>query len=259
MNRLIGYAGLIFLVIGSMAEAATVMVTGANRGIGLEFARQYADKGWMVFATHRRTNIPESLASLKAQYPDLVRIETLDVKDHTGIDALAKNLEGVPIDLIVHNAGISGGGSAIQQFGKLDYSTFQGVMDINVAGPLKISEAFLDHVAASESKMIFTVTSSQGSIGSVNRPGLFYYRASKSAVNMVMRNLAQHPKVTENAILIGLVAPGATDTDFMAEVRGRMPLGDPKERVAGMIRQIENYPRDGSTPSFEWDGEEIPW
>lgn len=124
MNRLIGYAGLIFLVIGSMAEAATVMVTGANRGIGLEFARQYADKGWMVFATHRRTNIPESLASLKAQYPDLVRIETLDVKDHTGIDALAKNLEGVPIDLIVHNAGISGGGSAIQQFGKLDYSTF---------------------------------------------------------------------------------------------------------------------------------------
>ncbi|NKB44474.1 MAG: SDR family NAD(P)-dependent oxidoreductase [Alphaproteobacteria bacterium] len=259
MFRIVGTLSLIFIFFGTIANAETVMVTGANRGIGLEFARQYADKGWTVIATHRREDIPESLASLKMQYASLIRIETMDVTNHSGIDALAKKLDGIPIDLIVHNAGISGGGSATQQFGRLDYSTFQDVMDVNVAGPLKISEAFLDHVAASDGKVIFTVTSSQGSIGSVNRPGLFYYRASKSAVNMVMRNLAQHPKITGNGILIGLIAPGATDTDFMAEVRGRMPLGDPKERVAGMIAQIESYPRDGSTLSFEWDGEEIPW
>jgi NAD(P)-dependent dehydrogenase (short-subunit alcohol dehydrogenase family) len=239
--------------------AGTVLVTGANRGIGLEFVRQYAEKGWTVIATHRRDGVPDSLAALQSEYPGLVQVETLDVTDHAGVDALAKRLEGTAIDLIVNNAGISGGGSATQQFGKLDYSTFQDVMDVNVAGPLKVAEAFLEHVAASAQKMIFTVTSSQGSIASVNRPGLFYYRASKSAVNMVMINLAQHPKITERGILVGLIAPGATDTDFMAEVRGRMPLGDPKERVAGMIEQIESYPRDGSTPSYEWDGELIPW
>lgn len=257
--RVLVFVSLFAILIYSPASAETVLVTGANRGIGLEFARQYAEKGWTVIATHRRTFEPESLMGLRDQYPDLVRIETMDVTDHAGIDALAAKLDGTPIDLIVNNAGISGGGSATQQFGRLDYSVFQNVMDINVAGPLKIAEAFLEHVAASEKKMIFTVTSSQGSIGSVNRPGLFYYRASKSAVNMVMRNVAMHPQIVERGILVGLVAPGATDTDFMAEVRGRMPLGDPKERVAGMVAQIESYPRDGSTPSFEWNGEEIPW
>ncbi len=250
---------LLCVLFAAPSWASTVLVTGANRGIGLEFARQYADKGWTVIATHRRDGVPDSLADLQAAYPSLVQVETLDVTDHAGVDALAEKLEGTAIDLIVNNAGISGGGSATQQFGKLDYSTFPGVMDVNVAGPLKVAEAFLEHVAASEQKMIFTVTSSQGSIASVNRPGLFYYRASKSAVNMVMINLAKHPEITERGILVGLVAPGAADTDFMAEVRGRMPLGDPKERVAGMIAQIESYPRDGSTPSYEWDGELIPW
>ena len=247
------------LIFSVSANAETVLVTGANRGIGLEFVRQYAEKGWDVIATHRRDSVPDSLAQLQKVYPGLVSIETMDVTDHPGIDALAAKLEGTAIDLIVNNAGISGGGLATQGFGKLDYSTFQNVMEINVAGPLKISESFLEHVAASDGKMIFTVTSSQGSIGSVRGAVLFYYRSSKSAVNMVMRNLATHPKITERGILVGLVAPGATDTDFMDEVRGRIPLGDPKERVAGMIAQIENYPRDGSTPSLEWDGEVIPW
>ena len=258
MFRVIAAIGA-FLFLCSTTQAATVLVTGANRGIGLEFARQFAAKVWNVIATHRRTSVPESLADLQRDYPGLVRIETLDVTDHAGIDALAAKLESTAIDLIVNNAGISGGGSATQQFGRLDYSPFQDVMDINVAGPLKVAEAFLEHVAASDQKMIFTVTSSQGSIGEVTRPGLFYYRASKSAVNMIMRNLATHPEITERGILVGLVAPGATDTDFMAEVRSRIPLGPPEERVAGMIEQIEKYPRDDSTPSFEWDGYEIPW
>ncbi len=249
----------LILFLCSTTQAATVLVTGANRGIGLEFARQYAEKGWDVIASHRRSGVPDSLAALQRAYPDLVSIETMDVTDHEQIDALARNLEGTAIDLIVNNAGISGGGLATQQFGRLDYSVFQDVMDINVLGPLKLAEAFLEHVAASDQKMIFTVTSSQGSIEEVNRTGLFFYRSSKSAVNMVMLNLATHPKVTERGILVGLVAPGATDTDFMAEVRGRIPLGPVEERVAGMIEQIEKYPRDGSTPSFEWDGYEIPW
>ncbi len=235
------------------------MVTGANRGIGLEFARQYAEKGWDVIATHRRSDVPDSPASLQKEYSGLVRVETLDVTDHAGIDALATKLAGTAIDLIVNNAGISGGGSATQQFGRLDYSAFQEVMDINVVGPLKIAEAFLEHVAASDQKLIFTVTSGQGSIETVRGSTLFYYRSSKSAVNMVMRNLAIHPKIKERGILVGLIAPGATDTDFMIEARGRIPLGPVDERVAGMIEQIEQYPRDGTTPSMEWDGYEIPW
>ena len=233
------------------AEPVTVLVTGANRGIGLEFARQYAARGYKVIATARDPAKADALKAISG-----VSIERLDVNDHASIDALAAKLKGVGIDILVNNAGIGGGGDN-QVFGRIKYPVFDDVMHTNVLGPLKIAEAFVDHIAASAKKMIMMVSSSQGSISSVRGASLYFYRSSKTALNMVTINLAKALK--ERGIIVGLVAPGATDTDFMAEVRGRMPLGDPKERTAGMIAEIDKFTMEKSGAFVEWNGEIIGW
>ena len=256
MFRLVAAAIIVFIGLFSTSHATTVLITGANRGIGYEFARIYAERGWGVIATYRRQQVPDSLVRL-AENHDKVRNERMDVTDHSMIEDLAEVLSGTAIDIIINNAGISGGGSRTQRFGNLDYGPFRSVMETNVSGPLKITEAFLDHVKASEQKKIITVTSSQGSIGSVNRPGLYYYRSSKSAVNMIMANIAKQLKA--QGVIIGLVAPGATDTDFMAEVRGRIPLGDAGERTAAMIKIIDNMTMDQAGIPIEYDNTVIPW
>jgi NAD(P)-dependent dehydrogenase (short-subunit alcohol dehydrogenase family) len=233
--------------------APTVLITGSNRGIGYEFAKQYAARGWTVIATCRKPDEAIALNDIANNHPNMI-IEALDVTDLEAIDALAAKYAGKPIDILVNNAGISGGGNN-QFFGRLDYEVFQGVMDVNVKGPLKMSEAFLPNVLASDQKKIMTVSSSQGSIGSVNMPMLYFYRASKTAVNMVMRNLAFQLK--GRGVTVGLLGPGATDTDFMKGVK--MPLGDPVERVAGMMSVIDAMTLDDTGFYREWDNDVIPW
>lgn len=233
----------------------TVLVTGANRGIGIEFARQYAARGWTVIATARNPGEATDLQAL-ATANKLVSIEKLDVNDHAAVDALATKLKGTPIDILVNNAGIGGGGSN-QVFGKINYGIFDDVMHTNVVGPLKMSEAFVEHVAASGQRKIMMVSSSQGSIASVQSSSLYFYRASKAALNMITVNLAK--AVKDRGIIVGMVAPGATDTEFMKEVRGRMPLGDPKERTAGMIAQIDSMTINNTGAFKEYSGQTIPW
>lgn len=235
------------------SSVTTVLVTGANRGIGLEFARQYAARGWRVIATCRD---PAKAADLQALAGPLLTIEPLDVTDTAAIDRLAAKLKGTAIDILVNNAGIGGGGDN-QVFGRINYGIFDDVMHTNVAGPLKMAEAFVEHVAASSRKMIMMVSSSQGSLTGVRGASLYFYRASKAALNMVTVNLAK--AVKERGIIVGLVAPGATDTDFMKEVRGRIPLGDPKERTAGMMAEIDKFTMATSGTFVEWNGQGVPW
>lgn len=250
--------GLGFWTEASAAESApqtTVLITGASRGIGLEFVKQYAARGYTVIATARDTSKAADLQAF-AKASKNVRLERLDVVDHASIDALATKLKGTPIDILVNNAGIGGGGDN-QIFGKINYAIFDDVMKTNVEGPLKISEAFIDHVASSTQKKIMMVSSSQGSIASVRSASLYFYRASKSALNMVTVNLAK--AVKDKGVIVGMVAPGATDTDFMSEVRGRMPLGNPVERTAGMMAQIDAFTLEKTGQFIEWNGEQIPW
>ena len=233
----------------------TVLITGASRGIGIEFVKQYAARGYSVIATVRDPAKAAELMAL-AKANKNIHVERMDVVDHASIDTLAAKLKGTPIDILVNNAGIGGGG-ANQVFGKINYAVFDDVMKTNVEGPLKVSEAFVENVAASAQKKIMMVSSSQGSISSIRAPSLYFYRASKSALNMVTVNLAK--AVKDKGIIVGMVAPGATDTDFMIEVRGRMPLGKPSERTAGMIAQIDGFTIEKSGQFFEWNGEPVPW
>ena len=231
----------------------TVLITGSNRGIGFEFTRQYAAKGWNVIATARRPDEATELKALAEEYPT-ISIEQLDVMDHAMIDLLAERYAGTPIDILLNNAGI-GGGAESQIFGRFNYETFDRTMATNAIGPMKMAEAFVEHVAASDHKKIMTVSSSQGSITEVDRPGLYFYRASKSALNMMMRNLSLQLK--GRGIIVGLVAPGATDTDFMKGVP--IPLGKPEDRVRGMIGVIDDFTLENTGDFIEYSTEKLPW
>ena len=138
----------------------TVLITGGNRGLGLEFARQYAASGWTVIATARDLEAATDLREL-AKATGRVTIERLDVLDRDEIAALAKRYEGKPIDLLINNAGI-GGDPALQSLGSFDYELFEEAMAVKVYGPLAVSEAFLANVAASRHKKIVAITSGWG-------------------------------------------------------------------------------------------------
>ena len=254
-TTLVGAAGLLAGTASAADPVTTVLVTGATRGIGIEFARQYAARGWRVIATARTPDTAKELQALAASNK-MVSIEKLDVLDLGAIDALAAKLKGTAIDILVNNAGIGGGGDN-QVFGRINYAVFDEVMHTNVRGPLKMAEAFADHVAASAMKKLMMVSSSQGSISSVRSASLYFYRASKSALNMITVNMAK--AVKDRGIIVGMVAPGATDTEFMKEVRGRIPLGDPKDRTAGMIAQIDKFTMEMSGAFKEYSGETIGW
>lgn len=235
----------------------TVLVTGSNRGLGLEFVRIYAARGWRVIATCRRPEAADALNAIAAGNTDVI-VEALDVTDHAAIDILAARYRDWPIDILINNAGI-GGGSQNQLFGRLDYPVFDDVMAVNAIGPIKMAEAFMTQVRASEMKKIITVSSSQGSIASVTRPMLYWYRASKSAVNMLMTNLAAQTK--RRGVIVGLVTPGATATDFIGpRFRKAIPnIRQPADATADMVRNIDRYTIETSGTFWNYDGDIIPW
>ena len=235
----------------------TTLITGANRGIGLEFTRQYLEMGWNVIATARKPGKADQLIDLKEKYPDHLTIQQLDVTDHERIDELALELKSEPIDLLLNNAGISGG-SSNQLFGNMDYDIYESVLMVNTIGPLKMAEAFYPHVKNSELKKIVSVSSSEGSIGTAFKRGggrLFFYRSSKTALNMVMVNLAFQLK--SRGIAVGMVNPGLTDTDFVSDMP--FPMRSAELAVSDMIRNIETISVDNTAAYINYNGKPVPW
>lgn len=234
----------------------TVLITGSNRGIGLEFARQYAESGWDVIATARNPEAAEDLHALAADRPN-VTIEPLDVTDHAGIDALAQRYRDRPIDVLINNAGVLGA-SESQRLGTLDFEEFEQVMAVNVFGPLRVSQAFLDHVAASDQKKIVVITSVSGSIEIAGRGGGFYfYKISKAGVNMAMRSLASETR--GRGIKVGLIHPGAVNTRMLRQTGFRGRATEPEDAVRSIIEVIANLTDDTSGTFLRYDGQTLPW
>lgn len=244
----------------TQADAKTVLITGSNSGIGLEFAKQYAARGWDVVATHRRDTAPESLLTLKSEYPDLVRIETMDVTNHAQIDALAAKLKDTPIDVLINNAGITGDFSqpAPQSFGTLAYDQWENFMRINALGPLKVSEAFAPHVKASEDKKILAVSSLAGSFGyqGPNIAGGYWYKSSKTALNMYMKNIASDLKA--NGVIVAVLSPGTVKVEKMGDAN--FPgLIEPEDSIGGMISVIDGLTIEESGAYYRYDGTPQPF
>jgi NAD(P)-dependent dehydrogenase (short-subunit alcohol dehydrogenase family) len=238
--------------------ASTVLVTGANRGLGFEFASQYAADGWNVIATARKPDAAEKLQALAKEYPRVV-IEQLDVRDLERIDELAAKYADQPIDILLNNAGISGNPMPGQVFKRLDYDLFDDFMETNAQGPLKMSEAFLKNVEASEQKKIAVLTSKVGLFSEFDAGtiGTYFYRTSKTALNMLMRQVAEDVK--KRGITVILLNPGLVDTqNVLTEMNEKMKLGltlvPIADSIAGMRTAIEKTTVDDPPNVHQWDG-----
>jgi NAD(P)-dependent dehydrogenase (short-subunit alcohol dehydrogenase family) len=138
----------------------SALITGANRGLGLEFARQYLDDGWHVYAACRNPESASELRRLADSSDHKLRIIGLDVTELTSVKAAAAELEGTAIDVLLNNAGV--GGPRGQSIGNIDYESWARVLNVNALGPMRVAEAFVDNVAQSERKLIVTITSGMG-------------------------------------------------------------------------------------------------
>jgi NAD(P)-dependent dehydrogenase (short-subunit alcohol dehydrogenase family) len=240
------------------AQPKTVLVTGSNRGLGLEFVAQYAAAGWTVIATARNPDDATELRALATRNPKIA-VERLDVIDQASIDALAAKYRGKPIDVLLNNAGVLGGGEG-QTLGSFDYAAFENVMAVNVYGPLAVAEAFTEHVAASGEKKIVSITSRSGVISEPGRRGPYFYRASKVALNMVMRVLADD--LRERGVIVALVAPYPTDTDMLRALIGPQNAARqarPADSVAALIKVIDGLTLGESPQAWLADGTRLPW
>jgi NAD(P)-dependent dehydrogenase (short-subunit alcohol dehydrogenase family) len=267
---------LIALVAGGAAPAVcgaeTAFITGANSGLGLEFTKQYAAAGWNVIATHRRREVPETLAAVVAEFPK-VRVETLDVTDVEQAHALAARLADVPIDVLINNAGVyndrsgcaSGddacaGSYQTQSFGQLDFALLDTIVDVNIKGPLIVSQAFYPNVKAGTLKKIVAISSSNGTItGELPNPwpGAMFYRMSKAALNREMQIVASSVRADDVTVVI--LNPGPTLTEHQEFLRGNPIMLEMSFTVEHMIRTIAKTTLAESGRFWRYDGEPEAW
>jgi len=228
-----------------------VLITGANRGLGFELARQYLADGWRVIAACRDPGTARALNDLAAESGGKLTIVTLDVTEASSIRQAAVALKDIAIDLLINCAGIIGVSG--QRLGHVDYESWARVLDVNTMGPLRVLDAFADNIARSERKLAVTITSGMGSLGDTTSGGSIAYRSSKAAVNMVMRSAAIDLK--GRGIICVVINPGWVKTDMGGP---GAPL-TPQESVTAMRRVIAKLGPPQSGKFFHYDGSEYPW
>ncbi|MCL5668970.1 MAG: SDR family oxidoreductase [Gammaproteobacteria bacterium] len=230
---------------------STILVTGTNRGIGLEFARQYAADGWRVYACCRHPDKARALQQLAEKHKN-ISLHALDVADHKQIDALAGELHGVPIDILLNNAGVYAGNSD-ESLGSLNYPAWEKSFRINTLAAAKMAEVFLENVARSEQRLVAALSSLMGSMADNGSGGSYLYRSSKAALNAVMVSLAVDLKPRRIGVLI--LHPGWVKTD----------MGGPNAEIStetsvrGMRAVMDKFKLKDSGRFIAYDGEELPW
>jgi len=244
----------------------TVLITGASRGIGLEFARQYGAAGWRVIATCRAPARAEQLQALAHDASSFI-VHALDVDDFGRIEALAATLAGEAIDVLINNAAVM---SSHEGFGETDYDRWARILHTNLLAPMKMAEAFVEHVAESEHKVIAMITSRMANIPTARPDGLVSYRTSKAALNMLTKIVAGY--IEGRGIIAVALSPGWAATDMglgvlaYHDTAGRAVFPDkapdelinPVESVRGLRRLIENLTPEQTGAALLYDGQPIP-
>jgi NAD(P)-dependent dehydrogenase (short-subunit alcohol dehydrogenase family) len=245
------------------ASAVTVLITGAGRGLGLEFARQYAERGATVIATVRDPNKAPELRTLATARGNIA-LERLDASDDAGIQGLAQRCRGRAIDILINNAGVLGDPDQ-QALGTFSRSAFAATLDVNAFGPLAVSQALREHVLASRQKKIVALTSGLGSIAIAGAMahGPYFYRMSKTALNMGMQGLGADLK--SQGAIVAVVSPGTAETEMLGRYRSAygattVATVSPAQSVAGMIRVIEQLDQAKAAQGINsYDGRILPW
>jgi NAD(P)-dependent dehydrogenase (short-subunit alcohol dehydrogenase family) len=224
----------------------TALITGAARGLGLDFTKQYAAKGWKVLACARN---PEGLKQIKGD----VHHHALEVTDYKAVNALAAKLSGEKIDVLICNAGVgSDRESNVQSLGTFDPVEWRRIFEINKLAPLMMAEAFVEHVAASQQKKMVVLSSQLGSIKN-NNGGRYFYRASKTALNMEWSCLAKD--VEARGIIWLALHPGWVQTD-MGGAAATLTI---EQSVPAMVKVIDGLKPSDNGRFLQYDGTELPW
>lgn len=230
----------------------TVLITGANRGLGLEMTQQYAQAGWTVIACCRNPDSASQLASLAHIFRERVFLRSLDVTDFNAIDRLSGELSAQPIDILINNAGVYGDGKS-NGFGQMDYSLWHTVLAVNTLAPVKMAEAFLPQLQSGSRKLIVTLTSLMGSIADNRGGGSIMYRSSKAGLNAALKSLAIDLKPRGIGILI--LHPGWVKTDMGGANAPTLP----QQSVAGLRQVIDGFRLEHSGQFLDFQGKELPW
>ena len=223
----------------------TVLITGANRGLGLEFARQYADAGWRVIGTARKPEKAKELDDLG------VRLMQLDVADAASVAKLAADLDDQPIDLLINNAGMANRDG--MSFETLSFEGIERVLQVNTIGPMRVTRALLPHLRIGKGKQIVHITSGLGSIEENTEGGFYGYRESKAALNMLNRSLAVNLK--EEGFTCVVMSPGWVRTDM----GGPQAKLSPEESITGMKKVIDGLSAEDTGTFQSWDGTIRAW
>ena len=230
---------------------ATVLVTGANRGLGLHFCQQYAAAGWRVLATCRSPQSADALTALATQYQWL-SVHALDMTDGAQIDALSAQLSEQAIDLLINNAGVYGD-KPEQSLGQLDYAAWMTTLAVNTVSPVKMTEAFLPQLAMGQGKLVVAISSLMGSIADNTSGGSVLYRSSKAGLNAAMKSLAID--LAPRGIGVLILHPGWARTDM----GGPNGLIDAETSVTNMRQVIDHFGMEKNGQFLRYDGKALPW
>lgn len=230
------------------AMTNTLLITGANRGIGLEYVKQYAAAGWQVIACCRSPDSADALQALAKQHA-AIRLYALDVADFARITQLAHELNIQPIQLLINNAGVYPDSA----FGHTDDDAWRHAFKVNTMSTLKLAEAFMPHLVLAGHAKLIAMTSKMGSIEDNNRGGEYIYRSTKTALNMVVKSLAID--LTKYGIAVAVLHPGWVRTDM----GGPQGLIDVQTSVQGLRQVIADLTLEDSGKWYAYDGKSIPW
>ena len=222
----------------------TVLITGANRGLGLEFARQYKEAGWQVIGTARKPNEADDLEALDVQ------VVQLDVADQESVDRMATELAGRPIDLLINNAGIF---PRVGKIEEIDFDDYKRTLSVNTIGPVRVTRALLPNLRQGKLKMIAGLSSNLGSIAENERGNFYGYRESKAALNMFTKTLAA--ELGTEGFTCVVLTPGWVQTDM----GGPNATLVPAESITGMKAVLDKLTPEDNGTFWSYDGSQMPW
>jgi len=234
----------------------TVMVTGANRGIGYEHVAQYARKKWNVIACARQPEKAIELLQLQDKYGANFIIEELEVTNHKQVDDLSQKHSNTTIDILINNAGTGGpegmpGAMDYQKIDNMDYQIWRDILEVNLLAPFKVATSFHKQISISDKKTLIMMSSDLGSVSQNTFGGLYSYRASKSALNIVAKGMSNEWK----DIIVVALAPGWCRT-YLGGAEAEI---DPMDSVEDQQKMFESLTESYSGKFLDRFGNEVPW
>ena len=229
---------------------ATILVTGANRGLGIEFVEQYLNDGNEVIATYRNENSSMDLIKMGNERSNLKLLQ-LDVSSNKSLNSFAENLGDSPIDIFINNAGVYGPRNS--SFGNVDEENWIPAIKINAIAPILLTQLIIKNIRSGADKKLIFVTSKMGSIDDNKGGGAYVYRSSKTALNAVVKSLSVD--LENEGIVVALIHPGWVKTDM----GGPNALIDKDTSVRGMTEVISNLDISSTGNFYDYDGSIIPW